>query len=247
MKVPFDKQIVTDLTRILRPVICLTGYEPCVATFYGSGFLVRSDKYFYFVTARHIFTNHQKRLSDLRIPASLGSHDILPHLGGSKADIGEHNSFEDLLLIPIDVEYVEKKKLQDQFWPLSQKDCYVQLGQTALVLGFPEEEQDVDVEANSGTYCPIGLRGQVSSIDDTERMIAVSTAVEIPLKDFNQMSGGAIFTFDAVFPANISLAGVLLQGGRNANVVHALGSLCILSLISLYESKHPFETIPMTF
>jgi len=224
-----------DLEKFIRPVICTTGYEECQAAFFGSGFLLRSASEFYFVTAGHILTNHGKKISDIRIPNKLGSHEIIPQLRGINANIGGNHSFEDLLVIHLDGGHVHQHKLEDQFWLLRDRDCQPIVGQRAIAVGFPEEEQEVDIENNKGSYCPIYVHGKISEIDPEEQMIAVATLPTTPLASFNQMSGGAVFAFDQNDPNKVALVGVILQGGRTANVIRPLGSRCILNLINYFE------------
>lgn len=225
-----------DLGHVIRPVVFTTGYEPCAAAFFGSGFLVRSTTDFYFVTARHVLKNHGKLISDLRILAKLGCHDVIPQLRGIHADIGRNNSFEDLLVIHLDGAYVREHKLENQFWPIQRRDGFIAVGQTAVALGFPEEEQEVDVESNKGSYRPVYIKGTISEVDPEERMIVVETPSTIPLKSFNQMSGGAVFAFDPELSQDIVLAGVILQGGRSANILRPLGAICIFNLITHFEA-----------
>jgi hypothetical protein len=225
-----------DLGYTVRPVICRIEDNVLTHGFFGSGFLVMSGRGFpYFVTVRHVLTNHGRQLSDMCIPCALGEYEMLPLGQPFTARVEDAANLSDLIVFPVQSDFLIKKGIANNLYPLLPKDTNPQVGDIAVIIGFPHDNQEIFYEENRGEYVPTFMKGEIDDIDTGEQMLAIATPPKVKLTTFDMFSGSPVYAYND--PSNVYLAGIVFQGGRRANRLFALSSRCLYNLIDFYEQK----------
>jgi len=229
-----------DLGYTVRPVICRTDDDTLTHGFFGSGFLIMSTRGFpYFITALHVLTNHGREPSDLQVPYALGAHEPLPFGQPFNARVEDAPNLADLLALPIPAQFVLEKEIWKNLYPLRPTDTNSKVGDTAVVIGFPHDYQEVFYEDNRGEYVPTSMTCTISNITEEEQVLELSTPSEVELTTFDLFSGSPVYAFRD--PKVAYLAGVVLQGGREANRLFALSSRILYNLIEIHERNNAAE------
>lgn len=230
-----------DIGYSVRPVICRIEDDVLTHGFFGSGFMVWSEMGFpYFITMSHVLTNHGRQYSDMCIPFALGEYEILP-LGVPERYPPEKFPYHsDLLIFPFSAAFAQDKKIEYEPFPLRFNNPDVEVGHPAIVVGFPHEMQEVFYEENRGVYVPTYIKGRISYVDNVEREVVMETPLGIDIESFNMFSGSPIYAYPESRSNEVYLAGIVVQGSRQENLLRAISAKCLLDLIRIRERELRF-------
>lgn len=196
----------------------------------GSLFVVAYKECQFAITAKHVVDDIDPEIFRLLLP---DSQKILPVLRGNLATdevVRSKDDRDDIFAWRI---HVDHPAINAEWWSWMMSDRVrpasdLVPGQRLYTVGFPEFEENIDVEAFDIVEHPFIASGRLLVKKISDETLSMELDSHLPAVDLNGMSGGPVFArFNQIF----HYVGMNVRGGGNPPTIHFIGSEYVLQFL----------------